>query len=76
MKLIYSIHWKRQKKYRPEITDDIIELCINNSEKLQDKKWTNALNAIARVPPSGRILKVVYKEKGKDIKIITAYWLD
>ncbi|MDO8467402.1 MAG: DUF4258 domain-containing protein [Nanoarchaeota archaeon] len=76
MKIIYSTHWAKQRKYRSDITDDIIELCINNSDKLQDKKWKGAFNAISRVPPSGRILKVVYKEKGKDIKIITAYWLD
>ncbi len=76
MKFEYSFHWKQQKKYRPEITDDIIELCIKNSDKLKDKKWLNAYNAIARIPPSGRTLKVVYKEKGKGIKIITSYWLD
>jgi hypothetical protein len=72
-----SLHWKKQKKYRPEITDDLIELCIRNSEKLKDKKWPDAFNAIARIPPLGRTLKVIYKEKGKNIKrIITAYWLD
>ncbi|MFQ5531525.1 MAG: hypothetical protein ACE5ES_02820 [Candidatus Nanoarchaeia archaeon] len=73
----YSFHWKKQKKYRPEITDDLIELCIQNSEKLKDRKWINACNAISKIPPSGRTLKVVYREKGKNIKrIITAYWLD
>ncbi|MFH1889664.1 MAG: hypothetical protein ABIJ58_02190, partial [Nanoarchaeota archaeon] len=25
---------------------------------------------------SGRTLKVAYKERGKDIKIMTAFWLD
>lgn len=71
---------EKTKKFRPEITDDLIELCIQNSEKLKDRKWENAFNAIARVPPSGRILKVVYrethKEESKTIKILTAYWLD
>ncbi|MEK6898058.1 MAG: hypothetical protein AABX28_01730 [Nanoarchaeota archaeon] len=76
MKFIYSFHWRKQKKYRPEITDDIIEICINNSKKLKDRIWDDAYNAIAKIPPFGRTLKVVYKEKGKDIKIITSYWLD
>ena len=76
MKLIYSYHWIKQKKYRPEITDDIIEICINNSKKLKDRIWEEAYNAICKIPPSGRTLKVVYKERGKSIKIITAYWLD
>lgn len=76
MKFIYSHHWKKQKEYRSEITDDIIEICINNSRKLRDRAWDDACNAISKIPSSGRTLKVVYKEKGKDIKIITAYWLD
>ena len=76
MKLIYSYHWIKQKKYRPEVTDDIIEICINNSKKLKDRIWEEAYNAICKIPPSGRTLKVVYKERGKSIKIITAYWLD
>ena len=76
MKLIYSYHWIKQKKYRPEITDDIIEICINNSKKFKDRIWEEAYNAICKIPPSGRTLKVVYKERGKSIKIITAYWLD
>lgn len=77
MRFKNSFHWENQKKYRSDITDDIIELCIRNSEKLKDRKWHNAYNAIARIPPSGRILKVVYREEGKNIKrIITAYWLD
>jgi len=76
MKLIYSYHWIKQKKYRPEITDDIIEICINNSKKLKDRIWEEAYNAICKIPLLGRTLKVVYKERGKSIKIITAYWLD
>ena len=54
----------------------MIDYCIKNSNKLKDKYWEDAWNAVARVPPSGRILKVVYKTKGKNIKILTAYWLD
>jgi hypothetical protein len=76
MQVEYSNHWSKQKKYRPNITDDLMEYCIQNSNKLNDKHWQDALNAICRVPPSGRILKVVYKIKGKVIKILTAYWLD
>ena len=77
MKFEYTFHWKKQKIYRPEITDDLIEICIMNSEKLKDKIWTNAYDAIAKIPPSGRILKVVYRDMGKNIKrIITAYWLN
>lgn len=76
MHLDHSIHWLKKRKYRSDITDDLIEYCIQNSNKLKDKYWEDALNAITRVPPSGRILKVVYKIKGKSIKILTAYWLD
>ena len=77
MKFEYSFHWKKQKEYRLEITDDLLELCITNSQKMKDKKWKNANNAISRIPPSGRTLKVVYRDIGKNIKrIITAYWLE
>ena len=77
MKFEYSLHWKRKREIRKEITDDLIEYAIQNSNALGDKNWNDALNAICRVPPMGRILKVVYKRTGKDtIKIITAFWLD
>ena len=77
MKFEYSFHWKNQKKYRPEITDDLIELCIRDSKKLKDKHGKDVFNAISRILQSGKTLKVVYKEKGENIKrIITAYWLD
>ena len=76
MMLEYSVHWKEQKETRKEITDDIIEYCIKNSPIIKDKKWENALNAIARIPPSGRLLKIVYRPKGKVIKVITSFWLD
>jgi len=72
----YSNHWRWKRKSRPDITDDLIEYCLSNSDILKDKKWDDAFNAISRVPPSGRILKVVYKRKGKAIKILTCYWLD
>ena len=77
MKIESSFHWLKQKKYRFDITDDLIEFCINNSAKLKDRKWLNAYNSISKIPPSGRTLKIVFREKGKNIKrIITAYWLD
>lgn len=77
MKLVYSTHWQQKGRYRPEITDDVIEYGITHSDELKDKHWSDASNAICRIPPSGRILKVVYKRSGKsDYKIITAFWLD
>jgi hypothetical protein len=76
MELIESEHWKRKRKYRKDITDDIIEYGIKNSNELKDKYWEDALNAISRIPPSGRILKVVYKKGKSKLKIITAFWLD
>ena len=76
MQFEYSQHWKLKKRFRPDVTDDVIEYGIEHSDKLKDKNWPDVLNAISRVPPSGRILKVVYKSKGKTIKILTAYWLD
>lgn len=76
MQFEYTNHWLRKRKYRKDITDDMIESCIENSNRLKDKYWEDGWNAIARIPPSGRILKVVYKTKGKTIKILTVYWLD
>lgn len=76
MKLAYSKHWLYKKKYRQDITNEMLEYAITNSDELRDKHWSDAANAIVRIPPSGRILKVVYKrEKGK-YQIITAFWLD
>lgn len=66
-----------KEEKRPDISDYMIEYCIQNSNKLNDRTWPELFNAITRIPPSGRLLKVVYREKEKDIKIIiTAYWLD
>ena len=77
MKLIPSEHWKKQRKFRKYITNDFIIHAIQNSAVLKDKYWEDALNAISRIPPSGRLLKVVYKRIGKNkVKIVTAYWLD
>ena len=76
MQFEYSQHWLKKKKYRQDITDDIIDNCIQNSNKLRDRCWEDVWNAICRVPHAGRTLKVVYKTKGKSIKMLTAYWLD
>lgn len=77
MRIEYSRHWiKKQKKKKKDITDDVIEYVINNSQILRDKYWEDALNAISRIPNSERVLKVVYKRLKEKIFIITAYWLD
>jgi len=76
MSIIDSEHWKKKRKYRKDITDDFVEYAIKNSNELKDKYWEDALNAICRIPPSGRILKVIYRKEKSKIKIITAFWLD
>ena len=76
MSFIESEHWKKKRRKRKDISDDIIEYAIKNSNEINDKYWENALNAISRIPPSGRILKVVYRKEKSKIKIITAFWLD
>jgi hypothetical protein len=73
----HSNYWKAKRKYRSEITDDFIEYAIQNSNVLNDRKWEDLFNAIARVPTNGRKLKVVYRRKGKNnIEVITSYWID
>ena len=76
MQLEETFYWKKKRLRRPDITDDMIEYCIQNSNRLKDRNWEDVWNAISRIPPSGRLLKVVYRTKGKTIKTITAYWLD
>ena len=76
MNFEYSTHYIKSKIYRPEINDYILEYCIVNSEIIKDRRWDDVLNAHYRIPPSGRLLKVVYQIEGKNIKILTAYWLD
>ncbi len=72
----YSDYWNRKRKYRPDITDDIIEYAVKNSNEMKDRTYEERRNAISRIPPSGRLLKVVYQHQEGKIKIITAYWLD
>lgn len=77
MKIEYSKHWKKkQRKKKKDITNEMIEYAINTSRVLKDKHWKDALNAVSRIPPSGRILKVVFKIKNRNRFIITAFWLD
>lgn len=76
MKIVYSNHWLRKRKDRPEIRGYMIRYCIQNSKKLRDRYQKGVWNALSRIPSSGRMLKVAYKFKGKTIKILTAYWLE
>jgi len=77
MLIEYSKHWQlKQQRKKKDITNDMIEYAIHNSRPLKDKHWEDALNAISRIPPSGRILKVVYKISHEKIFVITAFWLD
>ena len=43
---------------------------------LKDKYWKDAFNAVSKIPPSGRTLKVVYKKLNQKVFIITSYWID
>ena len=77
MQVVYSNHWKKkQKTKKKDITDDMIEYAISSSQPSRDKHWDNVLNAIAIIPPSGRILKVVYKITEQKKFVLTAFWLD
>jgi hypothetical protein len=77
MKIVYSKHWtQKQKKKRKDITKDLIEYAIANSGESKDKYWKDAFEAISRIPPSGRILKVIYRTMENKLFIITAFWLD
>ena len=72
---VYSKHWLMKKKYRKTISNADIEYAINHSPIYRDRKWVGVYNALCRVPPLRRVLKVVYKMEGKAYKILTAYWL-
>ena len=77
MEISYSKHWHREHaRKRRDITHDMIEFALHNSREMRDEYWKDAFNTISRIPPSGRILKVVYKKSNTKIFIITAYWLD
>jgi len=77
VELILSEHWRRKRKYRPDITEAVIEYALNHGKPGKDKRWIGVNNLVVSVPPSGRTLKVVYRVVGRGtFKIITAYWLD
>ena len=77
MEIEYSKHWlKKHEKKKKDITNEDIEFALKNSREMKDRNWEDAFNAISRIPPSGRILKVVYKKSKGKIFIVTAYWLD
>lgn len=77
MEIEYSKHWlKKHIKKKKDITNDAIDFALMNSRIINDNNWEGVLNAISRIPPSGRILKVVYKKSKEKIFIVTAYWLD
>ncbi len=72
-----SNHWRHKRKYRPDISDDMLLTVIIRGRKMRDSQWVGVLNSVGRVSPSGRRLKIVYKILGrKRYRIITAYWLD
>ena len=72
----YSKHWMKKKEgRRQDIEEHMIEYCLMKSNRIKDRRWGDVYNAITRIPPSARLLKVVYKIEGKNIKILTAYWL-
>ena len=63
MEIEYSKHWLvKHPKKKKDITNDAIEFAIKNSKELRDRHWKDIFNAISRIPPSRRILKVVYKK--------------
>ncbi len=77
MRVEHTVYWRRKKRFRPEISDDFIEYAIQTSNILKDRSWKGLFNAISRIPSTGRLLKVVYRKKGKNnIEVITSYWLD
>ena len=66
MEIEYSKHWlKKHARKKKDITNDAIEYAINNSRIMNDRNWEDAFNAISRIPPSGRILKVIYKKSNR-----------
>lgn len=77
MLLEYSKHWKMKTKFRKDIQNWMLEYALINSKIIKDKYFEDLLNAICRIPPSGRLLKVVYRRLSENrFKIITAFWLD
>jgi len=76
MDFIESKHWENKKLYRKDIREEHLEYALLHSSIYRDRQWDDAYNALARIPPMRRMLKVVYKRKEGKIIVITAYWLD
>lgn len=77
MRLRYSRHWQKKRGFRSGLSDDMITFAIENSQQVSDRDHEGLLNAICRIPPMGRKLKVVYKPAGKgEVLLITAYWME
>ena len=73
MEIGYSRHWmKKQARKKRNTINDAIEYVIRNSDILNDKYWEDTWNAVSKIPPSGRTLKVIYKRAKQKIFIITA----
>jgi len=43
MSITYSDHWFKKRKYRKDITDDMIEYAINNSNELRAQRKLSCL---------------------------------
>ncbi|MBU0662530.1 MAG: hypothetical protein ABH854_00440 [Candidatus Diapherotrites archaeon] len=78
MEIIESHHWKLKRPFRKDIENYMLSYAVSNCKNPQtDKHHKNALDAVCRIPQTGKILKVVFRRLGKDsIKLITAYYLD
>ncbi len=77
MEIIETSHWVKKNIFRQDIELYMVEFALMNSNFQKDKNDPALLNAIARIPQNGKILKVVFKFIGKDrVKLITAYYLD
>jgi len=77
MSLESSKHWERKRRFRPDVSDDMLLTVIGRGRKTRDVHWAGVLNSVGKVPSTGRRLKVVYRMLGrKRYRIITAYWLD
>jgi len=77
LEIVESFHWQKKKKYRKNIEEYMIEHAIINSEHKKDLHHKNAVNATAKIPQTGKTLKVVFRKIGEQkIKLITAFYID
>lgn len=77
MEIIGSVHWKLKEFQRKNIELWMIEFVLENCKEFKrDKTHENCLVGIARIPQTGRKLKIVFRKIGKEkIKLITAYYI-